>query len=157
MSKAIEGVAEVFPPPRFEVRSVLLPEFMKLCLRGVQSGRVRLAGQAYRAGHRAALALDPAAQIRQRAALTDEVVRHDVSTSPLDGSAEGSLPRQPGVAAGAGMADDVGLVDGRIVPNAQLLAQQLCECGRDCVEAVALVGVRAHEYGYGATTCRVEH
>ena len=45
LSKAVEGVTELGPPPLLEVPSVLFSELIQLLLGVVQNGRVGLAGQ----------------------------------------------------------------------------------------------------------------
>ena len=100
LSKAIEGVAEMFPPPFLEVRAVFPSEFMELFLREIQFCRIWLSGQPGRADDRAALFRDPAAQIRQCAALADEVVHHHILTVFFDFASENRLPCQSSVAVG---------------------------------------------------------
>ena len=78
--------------------------------------------------------------------MADEVVHHDVLAILFDFASEGSLPGEPFVATGPGVADDIGLYDGGFEGDVKALAQELRQCGWYRVDALALVGVGTDQY-----------
>ncbi len=70
LSKAVDGVSEMFLPPLFEVLSVFLSEFMEMLIVGGQLSRAGLAGQADGADG-AGGGVDDLVQGTSRAWLTD--------------------------------------------------------------------------------------
>ena len=120
LSKAIEGVPELLSPPLLEVRAVFLSELMELFLCRVQLRRVGLARQRDRADDDAIALLDPAAQVRQRPALSDEVIHHHVLAARCHLAFEGGLPRETAIAVSAGVWPDA--LSAKVAFGSSLLA-----------------------------------
>ena len=76
LSKAIEGVTEVFAPPLLEVVAVFLFELMDLVLRRVQLRRVGLPSKRERANDPVATLRQPGSQLGECSTLSDKVVHH---------------------------------------------------------------------------------
>ena len=128
VSKAIEGVAEVFLPPRFEVRPVLPSEFMESFLRRVQFGRVRLAGQADCADHQTSLLSRPS-RAGSPACRPGRRSRPPSRAGVLvPRSRRTRLSGEPAVTVGSGVTDNIGLHDGGVVRDTQAFAQQFPQC-----------------------------
>ena len=146
LSKAIEGVAEVIPPPCFEVRPMPFLEFTYLLPVRAQLGRVGFAGQRNGTDYLAAPVLDPASQIGQCTALADEVVNHHVFAVPIDVTTKSGLASEASVPIRTRVANDIGLHDGCREGDCKTLAQEFRQGRRNGVDASVLVRACADQY-----------
>lgn len=85
-------------------------------------------------------------EIRQRPALTDEVVDQHIAGAFQHGSAEPGLTRKPIEASGSRMCNDVGLNDPVIDRPTEPFGQDIRQCFWNGIDTRCLKGMRTEEY-----------
>ena len=117
LSKAVEGVTELGPPPLLEVPSVLFSELMQLLLGGGSKWPSRACRSTHHADGRSTRSFEPAAH-GHSAPLADEVVHQDVLASANDVAFESRLTGKAAVTVGACVGHHIRLHDVRVcVPS----------------------------------------
>ncbi len=91
--------------------------------------------------------LNPTAQVRQRSALSDEIVYHDVAVPFPNIARESGLASKATVSVRTCVINDISLHDGSLASDTQFVPEKCRQRNRNGVDPVALTGMRTDQRG----------